>query len=301
MRAESSQTLQTCKGYALVIHYYIRTMKTIINYTPTGMIPQKSTCPNVPISSAEIVEQVHKAYELGISMVHVHARKEDGTPTAEAKYYAPILEGIRDHCPGLVVCTSLSGRNVPDPVARAEVLSLRPDMGSLTLSSLNFPKSASLNAPDTIAYLAREMELNGVNPELEVFDLGMMNYLNYLRRKGQLKPPYYINIILGNISGAQNDPASIAALLRSTPDEALVSLGGIGKFQLDTHLTALAMNLGVRIGLEDNIYFDRKRDKLASNIGLLERLHELISLAEREHMSHHEFGKLGFYNFSQPN
>ena len=102
--------------------------KTIINFTPTGMIPQKSTSPCVPISSSEIIEQVHKVWELGITMVHVHARKKDGSPSYEAADYAPIIEGIRKHCPRLVICASLSGRNTSDPRARAEVLSLRPDM-----------------------------------------------------------------------------------------------------------------------------------------------------------------------------
>jgi uncharacterized protein (DUF849 family) len=169
-------------------------------------------------------------------------------------------------------------------------------MGSLTLSSLNFPKSASINAPQTIAYLAKEMHSCGVRPELEVFDLGMMNYLNYMHRKGLLTPPFYINVILGNIAGAQMDSASIAAILASAPDNAFISLGGIGNDQLDAHLSALALNLGIRIGLEDNIYLDRKRATLATNTELLTRMHELIKLAEREHMNPIEFGHLGFYN-----
>ena len=127
----------------------------ILNFTPNGMLPRKADVPSVPISAEEIIEQVHEAYTIGITMVHVHARKPNGTPSSEANDYAPIIEGIRKYCPDLVICASLSGRNISDPFARAEVLSLQPDMGSLTLSSLNFAKSASLNAPDTIQFLAQ--------------------------------------------------------------------------------------------------------------------------------------------------
>ena len=136
----------------------------------------------------------------------------------------------------------------------------------------------------------------GVKPELEVFDTGMMNYLHYMHRKGMLHPPFYVNVILGNIAGAQLDAESVAALLANKPSNAFISLGGIGKFQLDTHLMALALNLGVRIGLEDNTFFDRNREKLASNQQLLSRLHHLLDITEREYMKPSEFGDLEFYN-----
>ncbi|MGA1374506.1 MAG: 3-keto-5-aminohexanoate cleavage protein, partial [Flavobacteriales bacterium] len=167
----------------------------IVNFTPTGMIPTKDKVPSVPISANEIIEEVHQAYELGITLAHLHARKTDGTPSIEAADYRPILEGVRLHCPDLVICTSLSGRSVSDPMARAEVLSLRPDMGSLTLSSLNFVQQASINSPQTIQFLAHAIQEAGARPELEVFDLCMMNYLNYLISKAKITSPYYINII----------------------------------------------------------------------------------------------------------
>ena len=256
----------------------------------------KESVPSVPISAQEIVEEVHAAYELGITMAHLHARKSDGTPSSEAADYAPIIEGVRTHCPDLIICASLSGRTVSDPGARAEVLSLKPDMGSLTLSSLNFVKQASVNAPATIMELTRLMNESGARPELEVFDLGMVNYLNYLVNKGMIEAPFYVNLIVGNIAGAQLNAAHLAALERELPKGSLIALGGIGQQQLDAHLMAMGLGWGVRVGLEDNIHFDRKRQNVATNMELLKRIHEMAELAQRELMPATVLGAMGFYN-----
>ncbi len=268
----------------------------IINFTPTGMIPMKAGVPSVPISPSEIVESVHEACELGITMAHLHARKPDGTPSSEAADYAPILEGVRAHCPDLVICASLSGRTVTDPAARAEVLTLHPDMGSLTLSSLNFVKQASVNAPSTIVKLARLLKESGARPELEVFDLGMVNYLNYLITKELITPPFYVNLIVGNIAGAQMNAAHLAALERDLPNGALIALGGIGQQQLDAHLVAMGLGWGVRVGLEDNVHFDRNKGQITNNMALLRRIHEMAEIAQRPVMTPSTLGKMGFYN-----
>lgn len=260
------------------------------------MIPTKQTAPSVPLEPHEIVEQVHEAFEVGITMVHLHSRNADGTPSSRVEDYAPILKGIRLHCPELVICTSLSGRNVVDPVLRSEVLSLKPDLASLTLSSLNFVSQASVNAPDTIRQLAANIREAGAKPELEVFDLGMMNYLHYLHRKGLVEAPFYINILLGNIAGAQLNPSAVGALLQEAPEDSHISLAGIGPTQLDSHMMALALNLGVRIGLEDNTWFDRDRKQSATNLMLLKRLHALMELSERKLCTARAFGEMGFYN-----
>ena len=268
----------------------------VLNFTPTGMVPQKDRVPTVPLSASEIIEEVHGAWEMGITMVHVHARKQDGTPSSEAADYAPILEGIRRHCPDLVICASLSGRSVSDPAARAEVLSLQPDMGSLTLSSLNFVQQASVNSPDTIRELALRMRESGSKPELEVFDPGMVNYLGYLIRKGWVEPPFYVNLIVGNIAGSQLRPAHLAALADDLPTGAWISLGGIGAQQLDAHLVALGLGWGIRVGLEDNVYWDRAATRIAHNRELLQRIHALANLAERPILSPAELGNAGFYH-----
>lgn len=271
-------------------------MDLIINFTPTGMVPTKDMTPHVPIEPEEIIHQVHEAYEIGITLVHVHARDSDGSPTYKRSVYQKILEGIRKHCPDLVICASLSGRLFKSFKERSEVLELQPDMGSLTLSSLNFSRQASMNSPEMIVMLAERMNELGVSPELECFDAGMVNYSKYLVEKQILKPPFYFNILLGNIAGAQADLVHAGTMVRDLPDQSYWSFAGIGLEQLKANVMAIVNGGGVRIGLEDNIWYDSQRTELATNAGLVSRIHELAAICERKIMPSKEFGLLGFYN-----
>ncbi|MFM2395220.1 MAG: hypothetical protein RLZZ546_3203 [Bacteroidota bacterium] len=267
----------------------------IINFTPTGMVPTKAMNPKIPISIQEIIENTLEANELGITLVHLHARDENGEATYKKEIYGKIMDGIKKYAPDLVLCLSLSGRNFNEFSKRSEAIELKPDMGSLTLSSLNFPKQASVNDPEMISSLANKMKNYGVNPELEIFDLGMINFGQYLIDKGILTGPYYFNIILGNIAGLQMNIMSISAALTSLPNEAFWALGGIGQFQLQANSIAIALGGGVRVGLEDNLFYDKNKT-LTSNISLLKRIHTLAEIHERKVMSPSAFGSLGFYN-----
>ena len=251
--------------------------KFILNFTPTGMIPTKDMTPYVPTQPEEIVEQVLEVVEMGVNMVHLHAREKDTeVPTYKKEIYAQIIEPIRKAAPELVICVSLSGRNFSEFEKRSEVLelegNLKPDFGSLTLSSLNFNKQASINTPQMIQDLAAKMLECGIKPELEVFDLGMINYAHYLIKKGIIKPPYYFNIILGNIACAQANTLSIGLMIKELPENSIWSAGGVGNAQLKTNSLALLEGGGVRIGLEDNIWFDTDRTILATNKSLVERI-----------------------------
>ena len=125
------------------------------------------------------------------------------------------------------------------------------------------------------------MKENGIKPELEVFDLGMVNYAHYLIDRGILEPPFYFNIILGNVASAQASFSHLGTIVSNLPDESVWSLGGIGKFQQPMNHVAIAMADGLRVGLEDNIWFDQQRTKLASNMSLFERLVSICKLAGR--------------------
>lgn len=272
-------------------------IETIINFTPTGMIPTKDMTPHVPVMPEEIIDDVHNAVEIGITMLHLHARDaRTCKPTFEAEVYGKIIEGIRSFAPELVICVSLSGRDFNEYEKRAEPLSLqgnlKPDMGSLTLSSLNFNRQASINSPDMIKALANEMKRCGIVPELEAFDAGMINYAKYLERKGILSPPHYFNLIVGNIACSQADLLHVGVMVKDLPNEPLWSLGGIGNSQLPMNSLAIAIGGGVRIGLEDNIWFDTKRTKLATNSDLLKRIHDLSAANERKVMSAGRFREL---------
>lgn len=251
--------------------------KFIFNFTPTGMIPNKEQNPNVPIQPQEIIDQVIEAAELGINMVHLHARDpETGLPTYKKDIYAEIISGIRRKNKSLILGASTSGRDFSEFEKRSEVLELKndakPDFASLTLSSLNFNKQASINSPDMIQSLAKKMKQNNIRPELEAFDIGMINYSKYLIRKKLITPPYYFNLILGNIACAQANLLNLGLMINDLPEQSVWSVGGIGNAQLSMNSMALVAGGGVRIGLEDNIWYDDKRTELATNISLLERI-----------------------------
>jgi 3-oxoadipate:acetyl-CoA acetyltransferase len=272
-------------------------MNLIINFTPTGMIPTKDMTHHVPISVSEIIEDVNAAFELGITMVHLHARDEStGEPTYEAEVYRCIIEGIRKFSKDLVICVSLSGRTFKEFEKRAEPLqidgNLKPDMGSLTLSSVNFNREDSVNSPEMIQSLAREMKRRGILAELEAFDAGMINYAKYLERKGLLEAPHYLNLLLGNIACAQADLLHLGVMVRDLPPHSFWSVAGIGNVQLMMNSIALAAGGGVRVGLEDNIWYDNKRTRLARNIDLIRRIHTLADANERKIMPPSEFRTL---------
>lgn len=264
--------------------------KLIVNFAPTGMSPTKIQTTHVPISCSEIIEEVNKAWETGITMVHLHVRNEI---TEEADYkkekFAKIIEGIRKFAPELIICVSTSGRKFNDFEKRTDVLklegNLKPDMASLTLSSLNFMTQASVNDPTMVMKLAQEMLKRGIKPELEAFDMGMVNYSNYLIKKEIIKPPFYFNLMLGNITTAQANLLHVGIMVNEVPEQSIISLCGIGDYQLPINSLAIAMGYGVRIGLEDNIWYDKARTKLASNIELIVRLKNIASAQGRDVMT----------------
>jgi uncharacterized protein (DUF849 family) len=268
--------------------------KKIINFTPTGTqtTRENSFAPLIP---NEIIESIHEANELGISIVHLHARDEVTLEnTYKKEVYQKIIEGIKKYCPELLICVSLTGRNFPELEKRSEVLQLLPDMGSLTMSSLNFPLATSVNQPNMILSLIDEMNKHGVQPEIECFDTGMLNYTNYLISKGKLVPPYHINFILGNIYNGQCDLSNLASIKSNLQSNSYTCLGGIGYQQLKSNLYGLLDFDGVRIGLEDNLYFKNKEK--TTNIELLKRVHRIMNELDMTHYKSKELRELGYGN-----
>lgn len=256
--------------------------KFILNFTPTGMIPTKEMTPHVPITPDEIVNQVSKVVDLGVNMVHLHARDPvTGQPTWKREVYAEIICGIRNRHKHLILCVSTSGRTFNEFEKRSDCLNLngelKPCFGSLTLSSLNFNKEAVVNTPQMIQALAKKMLESGIRPELEAFDIGMINYAKYLIKKELIHPPYYFNLILGNIACAQADMHNLGLMVRELPEGSLWSVGGVGDSQLKMNVMGIISGGGVRIGLEDNLWYDTERTKFATNQDLIKRI---VSIAE---------------------
>lgn len=261
--------------------------KLVINLAPTGMVPSKKDNPNIPIHPNEIADEVLACAQLGVSMVHLHARDAKGMPTSSKNIYSQIIEKIKKKNKEIIIVTSTSGRIKKDFNSRTEVLDLRntlkPDMASLTMSSLNFKNKESVNSPDMIINIIKKMNKKKIKPEIEIFDLGMLNFTNYLIKKKILTPPYFINIILGNIASAQFDFVTIGNFLNNLPKQSLISFGGIGQSQIKASLAALTLPgiKSIRIGLEDNlINYNNKR--LLTNYEMVEKIVKICNILDIE-------------------
>ncbi|MBI5894875.1 MAG: 3-keto-5-aminohexanoate cleavage protein [Desulfobacterales bacterium] len=251
----------------------------IVNLAPTGIIPSRATSPHVPLTVAEIVADVKRCALLGANMVHLHARDEAGMPSYRQEIYARLIGEIRNCCPELILCVSLSGRVFSDFEQRIDPLllkgDLKPDMASLTLASMNFSRSASVNEPATIQRLAQFMLEADIKPELEVFDTGMVNYAVYLLERGLLKPPLYFNVILGNIATGQAKLGTLNAILNELPAGSIWAGGGIGEHQLRMNALGILFGNGVRTGLEDALWLNAERTHPAKNSELVARAIEM--------------------------
>ncbi len=243
-----------------------------MNAAITGCVFTKADTPHLPVSLAEITDCARRVRDAGASIVHLHARDDDQQPCLSSVAYRELVAGVRRACGDLIVCVSLSGRQVQDVDRRAEALDSRPDMASLTLGSANFARDPNINPPEAIAALAARIYAAGAVPELEAFDTGFVNYAVYLARKGILRSPYYFNLILGSLGSAPLDLIGLGHMVSLLPPSSIWAVGGLGRFQLDANTMAIAAGGHVRVGLEDNLYFDRERQRLADNVALVERV-----------------------------
>jgi uncharacterized protein (DUF849 family) len=186
----------------------------------------------------------------------------------------------------VIVCVSTSGRTFKTLEERAEVLELegdvKPDLASLTLGSLNFPQQASVTNPQMIHDLAERMNQRGIVPELEVFDFGMADYAKFLLERDVLRRPLVFNLLLGSLGTLSATAVNLATLAASLPEGSTWAGAGIGRFQFFVNSLAIAMGGHVRVGLEDNLWLDARKERPASNRELVERLAQLARALERK-------------------
>ncbi len=257
----------------------------ILNAALTGMVPMKDDNPAVPITPEEIGRDAERVVHAGAAVVHVHARDDDGTPAWKPDVYRSVVAAVRERSPDVVVCVSTSGRLFKSFDERGAVLELdgdeKPELASLTLGSLNFPKQASVNEPGMIRALAERMKERGIVPELEVFDLGMVDYGVYLAERGVLEPPFYFNILLGSLGTLSATPFNLATMVRALPPGSTWSAAGIGRFQQSMNGLGIAMGGNVRVGLEDNLFMDAGKTRPATNLALVERVAGMAAAYER--------------------
>jgi uncharacterized protein (DUF849 family) len=265
----------------------------LINAALTGMVPTKADNPHVPITVEEIAADARRCVDAGAAILHLHVRYADGSPAYERKLNAALFAAVRHACPDVIISGSTSGRVFTEIEQRAAVLDAAPDMASLTLGSMNFPTQASVNAPETIRELARRMGERNILPELEIFDLGMADYAQYLICRGEIGPPVYANILLGSLGLLSASALNLTTVVRALPEGTIWAAAGIGRFQFHVNGLAIAMGGHVRVGLEDNIWMDpeTKREP-ATNARLIQRIvamarahgRQIASCADARHL-----------------
>ena len=249
------------------------TTPCIITVAITGSVPRKEHNPAVPITVPEQVESTHAAFEAGATIAHVHVRNDDQTPTSNPERFARLLEGLRQHCPGMIVQFSTGGRSGKGS-ERGGMLHLGCDMASLSTGSCNFPTIIYENHPDLIRDLAHKMLDYNVKPEIEVFDLSMLYQALRLADEGMLKKPLHVQFVMGVKNAMpvirQAFDFMVDEIARLSPESTWVA-AGIGRHQLDVNRWCLERGGHCRTGLEDNIRWDETR-LAASNAELVQRL-----------------------------
>lgn len=254
----------------------------IICVAITGSLPTKQNNPAVPISVNEQIESAQEAFEAGASIAHCHVRDDNGQPTSDPDRFARLKEGLEKYCPGLIIQLSTGGRSGAGK-ARGGMLSLCPDMASLSVGSNNFPTRVYENPPDLVDWLAGEMITYGVKPEIEAFDLSHIVQAVRMQQEGRLIGPLYVQFVMGvkNAMPADREIFDfyIKTLKRLSPD-AQWCAAGIGQEQIKINEWAIAAGGHTRTGLEDNVRIDR--DRLApSNAALVRRAADLCDKYNR--------------------
>ena len=250
----------------------------IITVAITGSLPTKKDNPAVPISIAEQVESTHAAFEGGAALLHAHVRADDGTPSSDPERFARLMEGVRKHCPGMIIQLSTGGRSGVGK-ERGGMLALRPDMASLATGSCNFPTRVYENSPQLVDWLAAEMLAHDVKPEIEAFDLSMIFQAVAMQRDGRIKGPLHVQFVMGVKNAMPVDREAfefyVSTLRRLAPDATWTG-AGIGKDQLTLNRWSLELGGHCRTGLEDNVRWD-KATLAPSNAALVARVARLCA------------------------
>jgi 3-keto-5-aminohexanoate cleavage enzyme len=256
----------------------------VIAVAITGSVPRKKDNPAVPVTPTEQIESTHEAFEAGATLVHIHVRNDDETPSSDPERFAQVQEGIAKHCPGMIIQFSTGGRG-RDQAARGSALHLRPDMASLSTGSVNFPTIVYENHTTLVVDLAGKMKQFGIRPEIEVFDLSHLHGARRLVEQNLLDEHPHVQFVLGVQNAMPADEHLLDILkgeLERVLPKATWTAAGIGRHQAEVMDWALARGAdAVRTGLEDNVRITREQ-LAASNAQLVELAAQTIQRHGRQ-------------------
>lgn len=254
----------------------------IISVAITGSLPTKEQNPAVPITPGEQVESTHEAFEAGATLVHIHVRDEAGRPSSDPERFGQVQEGVRRHCPGMIIQFSTGGRG-RELDERGAMLSLRPDMASLATGSVNFPTAIYENPPDFVDSLAAKISECNAKPEVEIFDAAMLYTAVEMVKSGAIAAPAHVQFVLGLKNALPARKELLQFLIRELQTllpTATWTAAGMGRHQLALNHWAMELGGHCRTGLEDNIRFDKAR-LAASNAELVRRVASLCPQYDR--------------------
>lgn len=255
--------------------------KLIITCAITGAETTKEMQPALPVSPEEIAQGAFEAYEAGASVLHLHVRKEDGTPTQDVEIFKKAIGLIRAKCDLVIECTT-GGAAWMTPEERLQPVTLNPEMASLDCGTVNFGDEYIVNTLPIMRQFAREMKERGVRPTLECFDLGHVYASHILIKEGLLEEPYHYGLVLNVPGAAKYEPDVMEFLVRKLPKGAHFTAFGIGgKANVDSIYATIALGGNIRVGFEDNIYYSKGR-LAKSNAELVERAARIAKDCGRE-------------------
>ena len=254
----------------------------IICVAITGSVPKKKDNPNVPISISEQIESTHEAFEAGATICHAHVRNEDETPTSDPEKFSLLKDGISKHCPGMIIQFSTGGRSGSGK-ERGGMLPLKPDMASLSVGSNNFPTRVYENSPELILWLAEQMRIHKIMPEVEAFDLSHIINAIDMHSKGLLFGDLYVQFVMGIKNAMPADKTIFnfyVELMQKRAPKSEWCGAGIGANQILVNEWSIQAGGHTRVGMEDNVRLD-KNTLAPSNAALVNRAVELCERYNR--------------------
>ena len=256
--------------------------KTIITVAPTGAWPSKKDNPNIPLTPKEICDDVCRSRDAGAAVAHLHMRDAEGKGTMSKDLFAETVRLIRAKCDIVLNLTTSGDLKATDETRMAHLIELKPELASYDAGTMNWMHtSVFLNTPQFLEKLGQVMLENGVKPEIEIFDGGMIYNAFYYLKKGSLKSPLHYQFVLGAAGGMDATVQNLVFLHSLVPKDCTWSALGVGKGHIPIMLTAIALGGHVRVGMEDNVYY-AKGALAESNAQLVARAGRLIQESNRE-------------------
>lgn len=256
--------------------------KLIITACICGAEVTKEHNPAVPYTVEEIANEAYGAYKAGASIIHLHVRYDDGTPTQDVERFRECFEAIRAKCPDVIIQPSTGGAVGMSNDERLQPITLMPEMATLDCGTCNFGgDDIFVNTENMIKDFGKKMIARGIKPEVEVFDKGMIDMANRLCKKGYIKAPMHFDFVMGVNGGISGEPRDLIFMKESIPQGSTWTVAGVGRYEFPMAVMGILMGGHVRVGFEDNVYLS-KGVLAKSNAELVEKVVRLAKEFGRE-------------------